>query len=295
MSTFDWSHGRTLLAIIESGSLSAAARRLGMTQPTARRHLEALEAAVGGPLFVRSPRGLVATPLAERLHPRVRALSDEAEAFMRAAAHGSAEQTTVRITASRVVATCVLPDILARLRPDAPEIDIELVASDETQNLLHRGADIAIRMAQPKQGNVVARRVASVPLGLFAARSWLDAHAEPRTLEEAVSTRALIAPDRDPYMLDTLAALGIEAGREDFALRCDDTVVHAAAARAGLGIAVMQVPLATRDTSLVRVVPDFGLALPVWLAIAPGMQRAAGVRTVADALAAGLAGYVRGG
>ena len=295
MSDFDWSHSRTLLAILDTGSLSAAARRLGITQPTARRHLEALETALGGPLFVRSPSGLVPTPLAERLYPRVQAIADEAAALMRAAASKAEDAATVRITASRVVATYVLPAILLRLRREAPRIDVELVAADETENLLHRSADIAVRMAEPRQGDVIARRLAPVPLGLFAARSWLESHETPLSLRDVVASRALVAFDRDPSMTDALANAGIAAGPTDFAFRCDDTVIHAAAAAAGLGIAALQVPLALRDERLVRVVPNFAVELPVWLAIAPGMQRAAGVRTAADVLAAGLSDYAKGG
>ena len=157
----DWNLYRSLLAVIDAGSLSAAARDLGLAQPTVARHIEALEAALGGgPLFTRSGAGLRPTRAAHTIAPIARAMASSAEALVRTAA-GDAEQErgVVRITASQIVGVEVLPRILRDFHEDHPGIAIELALNNELEDLLHRDADIAVRMARPTQASLLARKV----------------------------------------------------------------------------------------------------------------------------------------
>ena len=153
----DWTLTRSFLAVAETGSLSAAARQLGLSQPTLGRHVADLEAQLGMPLFQRAPRGLIPTTAALNLLPHARAMRDAA-ARLHLAAAGQTETLagTVRLTASRIVAHYILPAIIAELRQAEPGIEVELVATDATENLLFHEADIALRMYRPTQLDIVA-------------------------------------------------------------------------------------------------------------------------------------------
>ena len=154
-----WELYRTFLAVVREGSLSGAARALGLTQPTAGRHVDALERALGFSLFIRTQQGLSPTEAALSLRPFAESLEATSAALLRAASsQGEGVRGTVRITASDVVAVEVLPPILADLHAAYPELTIELVPSNRMEDLLRREADIAVRMQRPSQGVLVARR-----------------------------------------------------------------------------------------------------------------------------------------
>ncbi|MDE0728663.1 MAG: LysR family transcriptional regulator [Alphaproteobacteria bacterium] len=164
----DWTHLQSFIAVAEHGSLSGAARALGGSQPTMGRHVAALEAALGVRLFDRTAGGLALTPTGADLLDHAGPMGQAANRVA-LAAQGRSEAIagTNRLTASEIVATYVLPGILAELHQLEPEIQIELVASDRTENLLRRDADIAVRMYQPTQADVIARKVAELPMTIW--------------------------------------------------------------------------------------------------------------------------------
>lgn len=179
-----WDHYRTLLAVLDAGSLSGGARRLGLSQPTAGRHIEQLEAALGLPLFTRSQAGLRPTELAVGLRPHLEGMAAAAEAASRdAGAQTGAAAGVVRLTASEVMGVEVLPEILAGFRELHPEVAIELIVSNESQDLLRREADIAVRTFRPTQAALLARRIGAVPVGLYAHRRYLERRGMPARLE----------------------------------------------------------------------------------------------------------------
>ena len=160
MDSPDWTLTRSFLAVAETGSLSAAARRLGLSQPTLGRHIAEMEARTGLSLFARQPRGLAPTEAALTLLPHARAMAEAAAHLSLAAAGRDPALTgTVRLTASRIFAHHLLPPVLADLRRAEPGIEIELVPSDISENLLYRQADIALRMYRPTQPDLVARHL----------------------------------------------------------------------------------------------------------------------------------------
>lgn len=291
MAEPDWSLYRTFLAVLRDGSLSGAARRLGLAQPTVGRQLDALEADLGAPLFVRSQRGLVATELATSLAPHAEALEASAAALLRAAGAGSgAVEGTVRISASEVVAIEHLPPLLVALRRAHPGLVLEIVASDAADDLMRRDADVAVRMFPPTQGALVARKLAPIPLGLFAHRDYLARRGTPRSFAD-LADHDLIGFDHETPSLRAYAARLPEFGRVRFALRADSNMVQLQAIRAGFGIGVCQVPLGRRDPDLVRVLTDeFELDLGLWIVMHEDLRASPRCRAVFDALAAGLAG-----
>jgi DNA-binding transcriptional LysR family regulator len=290
-----WDLYRSFLAVLREGSLSGAARALGLTQPTIGRHVEALEQALGLPLFTRSVQGLAPTEAAEDLRPHAEALAAGAAALLRTASGARAgTRGTVRVTVSEAIGAEVLPPILAALRQDNPELVIELVLTNRTEDLLRRDADIAVRMVRPAQEALVARRIGSVVLGLHAHRRYLDRCGTPETLE-ALRDHALIGFDQENAFIRRLRAQGVPLSRRMFALRTDSDLAQLAAIRAGFGIGVCQVGLARRDPALVRLLPgEFSIGLDTWLAMHADLRASRRCRLVFDALAAGLADYING-
>src|SRR5882724_1207010 len=180
-----WDLYRTLLAVIEERSLSGAARALGLTQPTVGRHIDALEQAVGFQLFTRSQLGLAPTEAAQELRPYAEALAATAASLLRvASAERGAVRGAVRLTASETVGAEVLPPILTDLREQYPELVIELILSNAMEDLLHREADIAVRMAKPSQGALLAKHLGPIDVGLHAHRRYLGRYGTPMRLEQ---------------------------------------------------------------------------------------------------------------
>lgn len=289
MDALDWTLTRSFLAVAESGSLSAAARLLNLSQPTLGRHIAELEEALDLTLFHRRARGLVPTGAAKALLPHARAMRDAA-AGMALAAAGKSESLagTVRITASRVVSHHLLPPMLAKLRRAEPEIQIELVPSDDSENLLFREADIAVRMYRPTQLDVITSHLCDMPIGLYAAQSYLETHPAPETLD-ALLAHNFVGFDKSDLMLRLMHSLGFEAKREDFPVRCDDQIVYWNLVRAGLGIGGMQTLIADADPGVTRIARFVPLPpLPVWLTAPQALRHSPRIRRVFDHLSAGF-------
>ena len=288
-----WDHYRTLLAVLAEGSLSGAARSLDLSQPTVGRHVEALEAELGAPLFTRSAGGLAPTEAALALRPHAEAMAAAAEALIRTASgERDAVRGVVRLTASDVVGVEVLPPILTGFHEAHPEVAIELALSNRVEDLLRRDADIAVRMVRPTQGALLAKRVGAVRLGLFAHRRYLEAHGAPARLDDP--SVAAIGFDRDPDAVRALRDRQLNFQRESFALRTDNDLAQLAAVRAGFGIGAAQLPIARRDADLVRVLEDqFRYEMEVWVAMHEDLKTSRRMRLMFDWLVEGLGEYLR--
>ncbi|GIX10745.1 LysR family transcriptional regulator [Elioraea sp.] len=292
----DWALWRSFLAVLRSGSLSASARSLGLAHPTLRRHIATLESALGATLFTRSPAGLLPTAVALSLRPAAEAMEAAAARLLRdATAGGAAPAGTIRLTASEVLGAEVLPALLAGLRERHPGLDVELVLSNETLDVLRRDADIAVRMYRPRTEGLVAQRIGTVELGFFAHQSWIARHGEPRDLAALIEAGVLIGPDRETALPRALAAQGFATTREAFVFRSDSDLACLGALRAGLGVGVCQVPLARRMPELRRVLPGLGGSLEVWLVTHPDLRQVPRVRAALAALSAGLRRYLAAG
>jgi len=287
-----WELYRSFLGVLQEGSLSGAARALGITQPTVGRHISALEDSLSLVLFTRSQTGLLPTEAAIALRPYAEEMRSTADALRRAAdSQGEGVRGTVRVTASEVVGVEVLPPLVARLRQAHPQLTVELVVTNRVQDLLQREADIAVRMTQPRQELLIARRVGMVALGFFAHRSYLAGHGAPKTVPD-LAQHALIGFDQEtPFLRAARKALP-EWSRESFSIRTDSDVGHLALIRAGCGIGVCQVALAKRNADLVRVLPKFELKLATWVTMHEDLRSSPRCRVTFDALVAGLTAYV---
>lgn len=299
-SDIEWALYRTFLAVLRGGSLSGAARLLGVAQPTVGRQVAALERALGLVLFTRSPGGFLATEAALALAPHARAMESTAAALERAAAgcrggDGGAIAGVVRVSTSEAIGIEVMPAVLAELRLRHPGIAVELALSNAVHDLLQREADIAVRMTPPIQEQLVARRVGAIGIGLYARDDYLARHGMPAGLD-ALDGHTLIGYDRaPPYVREALRAWP-SLSRERCALRTDSDVAQLGLIRAGAGIGACQSALARRDARLVRVLPEaFSLSLDTWIAMHGDLRASPHCRTVFDALASALAVHADGG
>jgi len=283
---FDWNLVRSFLAALEHGSLLGAARALRASQPTLGRHVAQLESQLGVALFERTGRGLVPTADALRLADAARAMAGSADQLARAVARSDAATGTVRISASQPVACHLLPPILARLRREQPGVQVELVSSNAVSNLLRREADIALRMVQPDQASLVARRIGKVTLGAYAHRDYLRRRGTPRVLADLLA-HDVIADDRTDSVRRAFGAFGFPVGKEAFVLRTDDLVAYWEAVRAGIGIGFVADYLAASDPDVVTVpLPQLKIPpLPIWLTVHREIRSSPRIRSVYDFLA----------
>ena len=281
----DWNDLKALIAAAEAGSLSAAAAQTGVSQPTLGRRIDALETALGLKLFNRSQRGMTLTDSGADMLAHARQMQ-EAAGRLSLAATGRAETLdgTVRITAPRVMSAHHMPPILSRLLDAEPGVEVELVASDDTENLLRREADIAIRMFRPTQADLIAKKVAEMRLGLFAADRYLARYGEPTS--ETLSRHRMVGYDRNPAISDWMRSHGMPPPPGLLRLRTDDQVVHWRMVVAGAGIGPNQVAVGEAEPRVRRVLQELALPiLPVWLTVHEELRTSALIRRVYDFLA----------
>ncbi|KRA44734.1 LysR family transcriptional regulator [Devosia sp. Root635] len=289
----DWSLWRSFAAVVANGSLSAAARALKLSQPTLGRHIEALEASLGLPLFERTLTGLKPTAAALQLYgPVSEAEAQLATATMLAEGAQAEPGGTVRITASAMISNYVLPDLLLGIRERHPRIAIEVVPSDSAENLLLREADIAIRMFRPTQLELVTRRLGDIALVPAAHERYLARRGTPASID-ALWSHELIGFDRSDAILLHARSLGITLTRDNFALRSDDQPHLWELIKAGLGIGFAQENMARRTPGIVALPIDLAIPpLEIWLTTHRDLFTSHRIRAIYDALAEGLLTYI---
>jgi DNA-binding transcriptional LysR family regulator len=288
-NAFDWTLIRSFLAALEHGSLLGAARALNSSQPTLGRHIAELESQLKTTLFERTGRGLLPTDMALRLADSARAMEAGAMQLERQALGAQSKIAgAVRISASQPVACVLLPPLLAQMRIALPEITVELVVSNEVSNLLKREADVALRMVQPDQGSVIARRVGQVTIGAYAHRDYLRRKGMPKQPADLLQ-HDLISGDKDDALERGAAAMGLPLPPERIVLRTDDLIAYCAAVRAGLGVGFISDYLGRSDNSLVPLLPMLQIPpLPLWLVVHREIRSNRRIKAVYDFLAAHL-------
>jgi DNA-binding transcriptional LysR family regulator len=288
-----WELYLSFLSVLKEGSLSGAARALGMTQPTVGRHMAALENALGVVLFTRSQVGLLPTEVALALRTHAEAMASTAASLERTAmSQGEGVRGVVRVSASEVISVEVLPPAAAKLRDQHPNLTVELVLTDRVQDLLRREVDIAVRMMRPDQEQLVARRIGQIELGLYAHKDYLDKHGEPRDLSE-LATHSVIGYDQPSAFIRKAEKSVKGFTRDMFSVRTDSNLAQLALIRCGAGIGVCQVPLAKRDRGLKRLLSKaFSLHLDTSVTMHEDLRHSPRCRATFDALVEGLQRYV---
>lgn len=290
-AAFDWNQARAFLATAETGSLSAAARQLGQTQPTLGRQIAALEDRLGVQLFDRVGRGLVLTQAGRELMVHVRTMEEAATRFSLAATGRSEEIAgEVSVTASDMMATYTLPPILAALARTAPEIRIRLIASNDLQDLTRREADIALRHVRPTQGDLTARLVAEGTARMYATPGYLDRIGRPASLADLARASFIAMGPAEDYARQ-LGLRGIPVAPAQVTHSTDSGLAYWALVREGLGIGVMADDIAARTPGIEAILPDLAVVqVPVWLVTHRELHSSRRIRLVYDTLAAALSG-----
>ncbi len=291
----DWTLVRSFLAVLRLGSLSAAARATGLTQPTVGRHIEQLEQGLKLALFTRSNTGLIPTQSSHELLVHAEAMETAMAAMVRASnsgGDGSSPEGTVRITASEIMGLHAVTPILADLRATFPKIVYELVLNNKMDDLMRRAADIAVRMGRPKQDGLVARRIGDVFLRFYAHKAYVARYGAPRTLDDLKSFH-VIGFDRDDHSARSVVGGSFPVSRDLFAFRCDSDAAQVAALKAGLGIGLLQTAIARLDPGLVEVLPpDVQVKIECWLAVHEDQRNQPAIRATFDGLGEGLSLWV---
>jgi DNA-binding transcriptional LysR family regulator len=281
---FDWNRARAFLVTAEEGSLSAAARALGMAQPTLGRQVDALEEELGVILFERVGRGFVLTPSGLELLEHVRAMGTAANRVSLAAAGQSQViEGTICIAASETYAAMLLPRIIVRLRQEEPGIHVEIVASTRASDLRRREADIAIRNFQPTEPDLIARKIRDVPARLYATPGYLERIGNPR-LPYDLRHADFISIDGSGMFMKGLNALGLDLRERNFPILAENYLVMWEMVKAGLGIGVLDGNLGDAEPLVRRVLPDFQLVFPIWLVAHRELTTSRRVRVVFDLL-----------
>lgn len=288
-TSLDWSLVQAFLAVAEMGSLSAAARQLGTSQPTLGRQIKTIEGQLGAELFYRQPRGFALTQTGAELVGPAQTMRDAVQQIALTAAGQQARlDGTVRITASVATSAMHLPPIIARIRKLEPQIAIELVPSDDSRNLLYREADIAVRMYRPTQLDLVTQHIGEIPLAIFAAKSYLEERGMPQSIAD-LPKHDFVGYDSNTDIVDGFKDAGVTVDREFFKTRCDDNISYWELVRAGCGIGFAQADIGQRDPLIAEI--DIGLqlpTLPIWLTAHEAMRQTPRIRRVWELLEQGL-------
>lgn len=293
LASLDWSLIQSFLGVAETGSLSAGAKKLGTSQPTLGRQMRQLESQLGVELFQRHARGFRLTQHGQDILPAAQSMRDAIQALsMTTAGAGQTLAGDVRLTTSVFMAHHIVPLILSDIRRAEPEILIDLIASDDSDNLLFREADIAVRMYRPRQLDMVTQHIGDIPLGLFASRDYITRKGVPASADD-LSSHDLVGYDRSDLIVRSMREAGLPAQRDWFKVRCDNQSAYWELVRAGCGIGFCQTQTALKDPEIVQLLPEMNIPpLPVWLTAHEALRHTPRISRIWSLLSEGLRSFV---
>jgi DNA-binding transcriptional LysR family regulator len=283
---FDWNKARAFLVTAEEGSLSAAARALGMAQPTLGRQVDGLEQELGIVLFERVGRGLQLTPGGLELLDHVRVMGDAAgRVSMNALGQSQTLEGRVCISASETYAAVLLPPIIAKLRIMEPGIHVEIVVSNQASDLRRREADIAIRNFRPTEPDLIAKKVGEADAVLYATPDYIEKIGNP-TMPQDLRHAHFVNLDHAGMMIKALNKLGLGLTEENFPLLTESYLVMWELVRQGVAIGILDAHIGDADPIVRRVLPDFQpFIFPIWLVSHRELTTSRRIRRVYDYLA----------
>lgn len=290
MDHLDWNQLKAFLETAETGSLSAAARKLGLTQPTLSRQVAAIERRMGVTLFERVGKTMALTPTGQDLLTHARAMGAAADA-LRLAASGRSQAVggVVSVSATFGMAAHFLAPLVRQLREKEPTIAIEVIATDANSDLLRREADIAVRHVKPAQPDLIARFVREATAHFYATEEWVKTHGHPHHAAEAAHL-PFVGADRSGHFLDFLRQQGLPLSEANFSCYADHSLAQWALVRQGMGIGAMADEIARDTPGMVRVLDEVPpVRFPIWLVTHRELRTSRPIRVVFDALAQGLA------
>lgn len=275
-ASLDWDDVGYFVAVARQGSLSGAARLLGVEHATVARRITALESRIGVRLFDRLPRSWALTREGETLLAPAERLEQEALAFSRAAMASTTLKGKVRVSVPPLFGSHFLVPQLATRAARWAGIEIDIVGELHSTNLHRREAEVAVRLMRPDEPGLAARRLGSVTYRLYATHSWLQ---RPEAEWHFIGYGE---PLLDVPQQRLLARI---AGRRPFVMRTNDLAAQHHACRAGLGMAMLPSFLARDDPALCEVpCADRPVEREIWSVVHPDVGRSPRVRLIADVI-----------
>jgi len=281
MIKMDWDLIHSFLAVSRTGSLSAAARELGESQPTLSRDIQAIESATKLNLFKRTTQGLTLTEAGKSLVEAATKMDEASNLFNRQVSGLSQElEGDVRISVNEIVGIHLLPPAIAAFRKENPLVNIEIVISNEASSINKREADIALRMFRPTQPDLVVKRLPDLAIAFYASDKYINEFGSPTSMAE-LTNHSVIGFDEKMEFIDGAAKMGQKMVREDFVLRTDHLLAQMSLARAGAGIVATHVELAKKYSEL-REVMTFAALPPLefWIVCHSDTQYNARIRSL---------------
>ncbi len=287
--TFDWNDARAFLVTAEEGSLSAAARALGLSQPTLGRQVAALEQHFGVTLFERVGRGMTLTAGGLELAEHVRVMGEAANRLsLSASGQSQSIEGSIVISASEAYAAFVLPPMVEQLRRAAPGLSIALVATNALSDLLRREADIAVRNAEPTDPDLIARKIGDDGAHFYATPGYLAQAGRPASLAD-MDQLVFVGFDDNAPLVDGFAQMGLAIGERHFPVRTGSHLVNWELVKQGLGVGLMPARVGDAEPLVERVLPEMrAIPFPMWLVAHRELNTSRRVRLAFDVLAEGL-------
>lgn len=282
---FDWNHARAFLVTAEEGSLSAAARALGMTQPTLGRQVAALEEELGVALFERVGKGFELTPSGIELLEYVRAMGEAASSLsLVATGQATSIEGNVCISATDLVTILVMPSIVENFRRVYPGITLELIASNLESDLKRREADIAIRGLRPTQPDLIAKKIGDVTAHLYAATNYLQQFGNPTSSQDLADANFVC--DKPEIIINILKDFGFNLTPRNFPVISESVITQWELVKKGIGLALLPDQVAEQEPLFQKVLPDIQpFTGELWLVVHRELRTNRRVRLVYDFLA----------
>jgi DNA-binding transcriptional LysR family regulator len=284
----EWDDLKYFLAVVRGGNVTAAARRLRVSVATVSRRMSLLERRLAARLFERKTGGAYTlTPAGEVARVKAEEIEQAIFSIERQVVGGDLKPAgRVSVATGDDIAAFVVAPRLVEFERRFPGISIDLVASFDVANLSRREADVALRTVRPAVGSLVIRHVGWWDLGLYAARTYADAH-ELRPGKIDLARAAIITWTEAYSHMNGAAWLAEHARGARIALAANSRIIQLAACKAGLGVAVLPCIAADRDPELIRLAPpDKVVSVKLWLVAHRDLARTARVRAVVNFLAA---------
>lgn len=290
MKNLDWNLARAFHATAEHGSLSAASRSLGLTQPTLSRQVAELEKQLGVTLFERVGKKLVLTETGLALKARVHPMSEAAAEFeLTASGLSDAVTGKVIISATDAYSAYIIPRFVAQLQAAAPEVTLVFISSNSISDLRRREADIAIRHVRPGDDELVGKLIGTAKAYFYASEAWVARHGMPRGGND-LRTRDILGAEDGERFAGYLRGIDISAHADDFRILSENSVVLWEMAKTGAGVCNMFAEIGDKTPGMVRVVPDIPpIPVPLWLVTHRELRTSKRIRLVYDVLAEQLA------
>lgn len=291
--TFDWNRARAFLVTAEEGSLAAAARSMGMTQPTLGRQVAALEREIGFDLFTRRGRGLELTPNGIKLLEHVRLMGDAANQFsLSASGKSDVIEGEVSITSTELLSAFILPPMIKTLREMEPGIEIEIYSTNEERDLNRREADIAIRSVRPTQPELIAKKLCSVRAHLYAAKSHLQQLGNPPSIDE-LNKANFIDTENPGRLMALLNSRGLDLNKKNFPVISNSHIVQWELVKQGVAFCATVEEIGDNEPLVERVVISNLplISMDLWLVTHNELRTNLRIRRVFDFLVSEFADY----